>query len=42
MRDLFYATYETAISNLIVDVADIRSQLNDLLGSVRAHGLIAT
>lgn len=35
-------TYETAISALIVDVEDIRTQLNDLLGKLRTHGVIAT
>jgi len=36
------ATYEIAISALITDVADIRTQLNTLLARQRTHGLIAT
>ena len=35
-------TYEVAISALIVDVADVRTQLSALLTSLEAAGLIAT
>ncbi len=35
-------TYETAISALIIDVADIRTQLNDFLAKARTHGIIDT
>jgi hypothetical protein len=36
------ATYETAISALIVDVASVRAQLNLALAALRTHGLIDT
>ena len=36
------ATYETAISAVIVDVADIRTQLNLLIVKLKNHGLIAS
>lgn len=36
------ATYETAISALIVDVADIRTQFNLLLTKLKNHGMIAS
>ncbi len=36
------ATYEGTISALIVDVADIRTQLNTALSRLRTHGLIDT
>lgn len=36
------ATYETAISALIVDVADLRAQVNTALARLRTHGLIDT
>ena len=36
------ATYELAISALIVDVADIRTQFNDALAKLKTHGLIAS
>lgn len=35
-------SYEFAISALIVDVASIRSQLNQALAALRSHGLIDT
>ncbi len=36
------STFLTEINSLRVDVADIRTQLNDLLAKIRTHGLIAT
>ena len=36
------ATYEIAISALIVDVADIRTKFNSVLAKLKTHGLIAS
>lgn len=36
------AAYETQISNLVVDVASIRTAVNSLLAAMRVHGLIDT